>query len=163
VAMGRSDADAGEGPVGRALAEEFDLVRQRVATGRLARYGADRLGPAMTRMDGGGADAALAVEAVEVTLGSTASRTALAILQPDLAIVERLARLGAPADAPRDPDGVLRDLIEDGDGRWRSTWVRACAIHAARARGVLERMDVTAARALGDPVVDEELGAVPEA
>ncbi len=152
-----SDADDADGPIRRALADEFDLVRSRVATGVLARYGADRLGSAMTRIDGGGAEGALAVEAVEVTLGSAASRTVLPILEPDLSVTDRLARLGTPPDAPRDPNAALRDLIEDGDRRWRSTWVRACAIHAARARGRLDQIDLTAAQALHDPIVDEEL------
>ena len=54
-------------------------------------------------------------------------------------------------------EAVLRDLVEDADDRWRSTWLRACAVHAARARGVLQRIDLLTTRALGDPIVDEEL------
>ncbi len=53
--------------------------------------------------------------------------------------------------------GWLQDLVADADGQWRSAWLRACAIHAASARGVLERVDLVAARALGDPVIDEVL------
>ena len=54
--------------------------------------------------------------------------------------------------------GWLRDLVADADGQWRSAWLRACAIHAAKARGVLGQVDVRAARALGDPIIDEVLG-----
>ena len=161
---GTSDDDRdGDGPVRRALDDEFDLVRQRVMTGRLTRHGSDRLGPVMIGISAGSASGALAVEALDVALGPTESRQVLPIVQPDLPVDERLARLGTPHDARPDPEGCLRDLIGDVDGHWRSAWLRACAIHAAKARGILGQVDVTAARALGDPIVDEVLVGVPTA
>jgi hypothetical protein len=54
--------------------------------------------------------------------------------------------------------GWLRVLVADEDDKWASAWLRACALYAARGRGVLDRLDVTAARSLGDPIVDEVLG-----
>ena len=48
-------------------------------------------------------------------------------------------------------------MIEDAEDEWRSAWLRATAIHAAKARRVLDQVDLTAARALGDPTIDELL------
>ena len=61
------------------------------------------------------------------------------------------------AEAPGDAAGWLRDLVEDRHDDWRSPWLRACAIRAARLTGRLGGIDLGRARALGDPVVDEEL------
>ena len=83
----------------------------------------------------------------------------LPLLQPDVPIEQRQGLLAAwTSDAPTELAKWLRDLVEDADDRWRSNWLRACAIHAANARGVLDEMDVQAARALGDPIIDEALG-----
>ena len=76
-------------------------------------------------------------------------------------VAERLDaddRLPVPvSDGPKDLAGWLRDLVEDADRRWRSNWLRACAIHAAAARDLLGQIDLAAARSLDDPIVDEEL------
>jgi hypothetical protein len=152
-----------ERPVCRALDDEFDLVRQRVMAGQLARYGSERLGPAMTAILTGGPGASLAVEAIAVVLGSAGSKRVLPVLRLDLTVEERLTGLLAQYIAPPHPEDCLRDLIRDVDGHWRSAWLRACAIHAAKARGILGQVDVTAARALGDPIVDEELVGMPTA
>jgi hypothetical protein len=106
---------------------------------------------------GGGPHAPLAREALEVVLGGAQARLVLALLEPGLAPADRLARFRAPAGHPPDVEAVLRELVEDADDRWRSSWLRACAIHAARPRGVLRRVDLSTTRALGDPLVDEEL------
>ncbi len=72
--------------------------------------------------------------------------------------MERLARLPATVgDVPSDLNGWLRDLIEDVDDRWRSPWLRANAIYAAKGRHVLDQFDLDATRALGDPTIDELL------
>ncbi len=146
-------------PVRRALGEEFDLIRSRVMAGRLARHGSERLGPAMVELRAGASSDALAMEALGVQLSRAESNRVLPLLQPDVPIEQRQGLLAAWAsDAPTDLAGWLRDLVEDADDRWRSNWLRACAIHAANARGVLDEMDVRAARALGDPIIDEALG-----
>jgi hypothetical protein len=131
----------------------------------LARLGSARLGPVMVELGAGEpastgrSSGALAVEALGVLLGTEQSRLVLALLQPDLSISERLGRLpeAFARDGLTDLYGWLRDLVEDPDGRWRSTWLRACAIHAARARGLLEGLDLGPARALDDPIIDEVL------
>jgi hypothetical protein len=147
-------------PVQRALRDELDLACLRVKAGRLARHGFTRLGPPMVELGAGGPHGSLALEALEVILGPTEAKHVLPLLKPDLAVAERLDRLPAPAsDAPTDLVGWLKDLVEDVDGHWRSTWLQACAIHAAKARRVLDQIDLDAARAIGDPIVDELLDA----
>jgi hypothetical protein len=152
------DPHDGEAPVRRALADALDLIRRRVIAGRLARHGTDRLGPVMAGLTAGGREGALAVEALEVALGPVESKHVVPVLHPDLAIEERLARLGSAGAGPPSAEACLRDLIQDAGDQWRSPWLRACAIHAGRARGLLDQVDLARARALGDPVVDEELG-----
>jgi hypothetical protein len=160
-------AAAGDGPLLRALEDEWDLMRRRVAGGRLARHGWARLGPALAGLSAEGPAGALAVEALGVNLGHAERDRVLAVLQPGLPLAERLLRLGGPRDRPAgegttgawpaDDAAWLRDIVEDPGGRWRAPWLRACAVHAAAVRGILDGMDVGGARVLGDPVVDEEL------
>jgi hypothetical protein len=164
IAAGREGQGAREAPdavLVTALDDELVLVRERVVAGRMARYGRERLGPAIVGVTAGEPSAALAAEALDVGVGPAESRLVVALLDPRLPPAERLARLVPPGGITagrRDVEDWLRDLVEDADHGWRSTWLRACAIQAAGARGLLERIDLASARALGDPVVDEELG-----
>ena len=99
----------------------------------------------------------MAVEALGVLLGPDARPVTR---DPGPGACRRriaLARLSPCSDAPTGVDGWLRDLVEDPASAWRSAWLRACAIHAARGRGLLARIDLAAAHALGDPIVEEEL------
>ena len=147
-----------DGPLRRALCDELDLVCQRARTGRLARHGSALLGPAMVELGADGSSGALALEALSVLLSPAESRQVLPLLHPDLPVSERLDQLPAlESDSPTDLVGWLRNLVGDADGHWRSNWLRACAVHAAKTRGVLDRVDEDAARALGDPIVDEVL------
>jgi hypothetical protein len=151
-------ASHGDQPLRRALADELDLVCLRVRAGRLARHGTRRLGPAMLELDASGPRGALAREALEVLLGPNESRVILGLLGPGSSVAERRTQLGSPpGDAPTALQGWLRDLVADPHDHWGSSWLRACAIHAAQARGTLEATDVAAARALRDPIVDELL------
>jgi hypothetical protein len=145
-------------PIQRALRDELDLACLRVKAGRLARHGFMQLGPPMVELGAGGSSGSLALEALEVLLSPIEAKQVLPLLRPDLAVAERLDRLPPPAsDDPTDLVGWLKDLVEDVDGHWRSTWLRACAIHAAKARRVLDQIDLDAARALDDPIIDELL------
>ena len=168
AALAALEASAGDRretdePLRRALADELELVRLKVIAGRIASHGSARLGPVMLELGAGGPKGALAAEALEVLLSPAESRHVLPLLQPGLTAPERLRRLqvssrDSQGEVPTDVVGWLRDLVADGDGKWASAWLRACALYAARGRGVLDRLDVTAARSLGDPVVDEVLG-----
>ena len=157
-ALARDAGRAGDvdRPLRRALEDELELMSRRVRANRLARYGAEGLAPALVELGAGGPAGALAAEAVSVVLAEREARLVLALLLPGLSPADRLRQLPRPG-GPRDPNGWLRDLVEDRDRTWRSPWLRACAVHAARGRGVLDGMDVDAARTLGDPVLDEEL------
>jgi hypothetical protein len=156
-AAGDDQREADE-PVQRALRDELDLACLRVKTGRLARHGFTRLGPPMIEIGAGRSSGSLALEALEVLLSPIEAKQVLPLLKADLAVAERLDRLPPLAsDAPTDLVGWLKDLVEDVDGHWRSTWLRACAVHAAKARRVLDQIDLHAARALGDPIIDELL------
>lgn len=146
------------GLVRRALEDELDLVRRRVAAGRLARFGTTRLGPAIRAMDRSGAATALAAEALEVELGAGTAHRVVAVLDRGLSPDERLGRLGGnETSTTPGRSETLRDLVEDPHGSWRSPWLLACAIHEARADGLLPVLDLAPARAVGDPIVDEEL------
>jgi HEAT repeat protein len=168
-AGGASGAHVADAPLERALRDELELVGLKVRANRVARHGSARLGSVMIELtsgasasgNAGGSRRALALEALDVLLDSAEAKWVLALLHPHLTIPERLARLTAStaANSPSDLAGWLRDLLEDREGRWASPWLRACAIHAASARGLLDRMDLAPARAAGDPLIDEELGA----
>jgi hypothetical protein len=146
-------------PLRRALFDELDLVSSHVRAGRLARHGSARLGPVMVELGASGPGSPLALEALEVVLGPAESKQVLALLQPGLPLSERLNQLPPPSsEGPTDLVGWLQDLVADADGHWRSAWLRACALHAAKARGLLGPEDVRAARALGDPIIDEVVG-----
>jgi hypothetical protein len=172
MSAGREGPDGAEGPevpLRHALDDELALIQERIVASRMARHGRERLGPAIVELAAGGRSAALAVEALEVGVGPTESRLVVPLLDPSLTPAQRLGLLGPPARAaaaPRDVEDWLRDLVEDTDDDWRSAWLRACAIHSAGACGLLGRVDLAPARALGDQVVDEELrvaaGGVPD-
>ena len=154
-----------EEPLRRALRDELDLVGRKVRADVLARHGSARLGPVMVELGAGeptSADrssGALAREALGVLLGTEKSRLVLALLQPDVSISERLGGLpeGFAGHGLTDLDGWLRELVEDREGQWRSAWLRACAIDSARARSLLDGLDLGSARALRDPIIDEVL------
>ena len=112
----------------------------------------------MVELGAGGSSNALALEALEVLLSPAEAKQVVPLLQPDLPYGKRLEGLPKPAsNAPSDLAGWLKDVVEDADGHWRSTWLRACAIHAATSHRVLDRINLDRARGLHDPIVDEIL------
>jgi hypothetical protein len=162
-AIAALDGDGGrrtsDEPLRRALEDELDLARSRVRACLLARHGSERLGAVMVELDARGPDRSLALEALEVAAGSSTARSVQPLLRSHSSAAERPAPPTRDVGAPRGGTGWLCDLVEDPADRWRSPWLRACAIHAARGRGVLAQCDVTAAGVLADPVVEEELAA----
>src|SRR5262245_6777369 len=164
VAFEGFDRDEGDGPVFGALGDELDLDRARLAASLVTLYGRDRLGPAIGRLETGGEGVALATEALEVLIGQAESHRVLGLLTPSLSASGRLERLapatGAVDDRRAEPDW-LRSMARDAGDRWRSPWLRACAIRALRIRGLQAEVDVAAARGTRDPVVLEELQLLP--
>jgi hypothetical protein len=144
---------AGAVIVRRALQDELDLIRRRIAAALAVLHGSVRLGSALRALDcGGRASRALAVETIEVTLPRGEASRALAVLRPDLT-AERSTQPGLPVpEAP--PNGWLVDLVKDPDDRWRSPWLRTCAAYAARRQGIDLQLDGT--------IVDADLQEVLE-
>jgi hypothetical protein len=149
---------AGDAVLDRALADELDLVQRRVVAAAMVRHGRDRLGPVTLGVHAGDRQRDLAEEALAIILDHDEQAVVPALLLPHLTDEERLARL-----PPRPTSGAadaLRDLVIDADDEWRSPWLRACAIDAARRAGALTAIDTTGVRALGDALIDEALAAV---
>jgi hypothetical protein len=165
AALDMLDADsprtaAGDGPLRRALIDELALIRDRVVATLVARHGRERLGPVLAGLLGLDGPDALAVEALEVVLGSEEAARVTPVLDGRPTAGDRLRRLRAATgvtSTETDAGAILRDLVEDRGDVWRSTWVRTCAIRAANARGVASSCDFVPALALGDSAIDEEL------
>ena len=101
--------DGSEDPLVRALADERDLVRQRIRVNRTARFGEARVGPAFLALSEGGERQGLAVEAVEVALGPAEARRLLPLLDPGVGPAEALSRPGpAWGGGPRPRGGAPR-------------------------------------------------------
>ncbi len=165
AALDMLDADsprtaAGDGPLRRALTDELALIRDRVVATLVARHGRERLGPVLAGLLGLDGPDPLAVEALEVVLGSEEAARVTPVLDGRPTAGDRLRRLQAATgvtSTETDAGAILRDLVEDRGDVWRSTWVRTCAIRAANARGVASSCDFVPALALGDSAIDEEL------
>jgi hypothetical protein len=155
TALGGAERDA---VLDRALADELELIQRRVVAAAMVRHGRDRLGPVILGVHGGDRQRDLAEEALAIILDHDERPVVCALLLPHLTDQERLARL-----PPRPPSGAadaLRDLVIDADDEWRSPWLRACAIDAARRAGMLAAIDTSGVRDLGDGLVDEALAAI---
>jgi hypothetical protein len=107
----------------RALDDELDLARRLVVAVLTLRHG-DGVRAAVRVVDrADGQRQALGVEALDVLITREEATVALPLVRRDL------TPDGQPA---RPPDDWLRDLADDPDGVWRSSWLAACARHAAR-------------------------------
>ena len=147
-------------PLREALADELALVRDRCIAAHVVRHGRLRFGPIAAAILATDGAQPLALEALEVVLGPARAARLAPVLDHRDAPEERLAGLLAATGTRPDERGVdvlLADLVEDAAGAWRSAWVRACAVRAAVARGLVANLDLRSAVALGDPVVAEEL------
>ena len=110
---------------------------------------------------------ALALEALEVSLSPDESRQVLPLARPDAGPAERLHALAPSTGSrgerrrtpPRELAAWLRDIAEDPEDTWRSSWATACALFVARIRGLLDGIDTSRARAMADPAIDELLDA----
>ncbi len=158
----RASAD-GARPLQAAVADELTLLRNRLLAAVLVRYGTDQLAPATAKVMDGSGPAPLALEALEVVLGATAAARLIPVLDsripPEGRLRHLVVRTGSATPA-RGVTAVLADLVEDREDAWRSRWVRACAVRAACDRGIADELDLVPVRALGDPMVNEELDRV---
>ena len=121
--------------LGRALTDEVDLARRRAAAVLAVRHGLEASTAIQALGSPDRSRRALALESLEVTLTRAEAMLALPLVRPDLGADQRLAALAGVIDLPkRDGSAWLDDLVADGDGFWRSPWLRACATEAAALR-----------------------------
>jgi hypothetical protein len=114
-----------------ALGDELELLRRRILALLAVRYGGRRsarspTGSIPTRTTA----AACAAETLDVTLTPADAVLALPLVRTDLPLPFRLEQLAAVAPVtPTDRAAVLEDILSDGQGHWRSDWLRACAAY----------------------------------
>ena len=92
-------------------------------------------------------------------------RAVLALVEPGLSDAARLRSLTRLFPiAPIAPTAVLRDLVDDGQGRWRRPWLRACAVHALSSLTGHATDEIAAAGTPGIAIedADEHAGIVHE-
>jgi len=80
---------------------------------------------------GEGSRRALGVEALDVVLSRDESALALPLVRRDLTLDARTAGLPRAAPPARRPEEWIADIAGDPEGVWRSSWLAACARHAA--------------------------------
>ena len=116
-----------DGSLGRALDDEVDLARRLVVAVLALRHG-DRVREAVRVADhADGQRRALGVEALEVILSREEAEIALPLVRREIrkGASQRAAEIG------RSPEQWIADIVADPDGVWRSSWLAACARHAA--------------------------------
>jgi hypothetical protein len=86
-----------------------------------------------------------------VTLGHGEAAQALPVVRADLPDAARLRLLEHVAPTPaEDRARVLAGIVEDGEQRWRSPWLQACALYEASSTGTYPtpKVDTTSADAV---------------
>ena len=131
-ALAALDDRPSAGALRAALHDELALLRRRVVAGLSMLHGAEPLNRVAFQLAQRNAHAhALALEWLDVTLVGT-DRLAMAVLEPGLAVEAQLRALSREFPvAPATHKGVVRDLVEDRDARWRRPWITACALLVA--------------------------------
>ena len=118
-----------DGPLIRALDDEIELARRLVVTVLTLRHGERIRAAVRVAEHGEGARRALGVEALDVVLSRAEAAVVLPLVRYDLAPDGRTARLRHAPE--RDREGWIADMTDDPEGVWRSSWLAACARHAA--------------------------------
>ncbi len=100
-------------------------------------------------------DRSTALEMLEVTVGRSVGRVALALVDPgvDASTRQRLVHRHAPV-ADRPLEQWLRELVLDRDGYWGDPWLRACALYAVPGRLPQRESALLAAAMRADESVD---------
>jgi len=116
----------------RALDDEIDLARRLVVSALALRHG-ERVRAAVRVVDrADGQRRALGVEAFDVILTREEASIALPLVRRDLGRDEQAAALEGLAPPARASGEWIADMADDPEGAWRSSWLAACARHAAR-------------------------------
>lgn len=153
--------DAGLAPLQRALADAFRLGQQRVMLLLRLAYDAQAMTRVAERLaQARGAEQALALELLDVSLLPEHRALVLPIINPQQTPPQRLEQLRRVAEVP--PAGQidrLRELATDPEGYWRQAWLRACAAYAIGKLGVGELAgELAQLQHDPDPVVRETAG-----
>ena len=115
----------------RALDDEIELVRRLAIAVLALRYG-DRVRDAVRVVDGAdGQRRALGLEALDVILSREESVITLPLVRRDLTPDEQATALRRFGPSPRSLEEWIADMADDPEGVWRSSWLAACARHAA--------------------------------
>jgi HEAT repeat protein len=149
-------------PLQRALAGEREQARHRAFLLLSFVYEAGAVLRAEFHLNqGGGAEQALALEMLDVTLSAGHKALMLPLVDPRLAPAQRIEQLARALDAPLPAgdlsrDERLGDLIYGAGAAWTQPWTRACAIYAAAQLGASQAAgQVERAVADPDPTVRE--------
>jgi AAA family ATP:ADP antiporter len=152
--------DIGDGEateqLNRALEEELNQARRRAFLLLSFIYEARPMLRAEIQLDkGSGAERALVLEMLDVTLSSNHKALAFPLVDLRLTRTQRIQQLSKALDAPSltgetERDERLSDLIQVAERSWAQPWTRACAIYAAGQLGVSEAAP-TIETALADP------------
>jgi len=128
-----SQVVGGGSELARALGDELDLLRRRVFAILAVRYGAEKIAAVVNGFDCERDDRrSLAAETLDVTLTPADAALALPLVRTDRPLPLRLGQLAAVAPViPTDRAVVFEDILSDGQGHWRSDWLRACAAYEA--------------------------------
>jgi hypothetical protein len=112
-------------PLRRALDDEVDLARRLAIAVLGIRHGAPVRAAVRVIDHADGQRRALAVEALDVLLTREEAAIALPLILRDPSPDER------PAGAEQEPEEWIADIAGDPRAVWRSSWLAACARHAA--------------------------------
>lgn len=161
--MAREEIGAGAGlaPLQRALADALHLGQQRVMLLLRLAYDAQAMARVAERLaQARGAEQALALELLDVSLLPEHRALVLPVVNPQQTPQQRLEQLRRVADVP--PAGQidrLRELATDPDDYWRQAWLRACAAYAIGKLGAGELAgELAQLQHDPDPVVRETAG-----
>ena len=108
-----------------AAARQAEVLLELVHDSRAIGSAVSSLASAVVR------DRHTALEMLEVTVGRSSGRLALALVDPTFDVPTRHRMLAEHiASEPRTLGEWLRELVMDEGGYWRDPWLRACAMYA---------------------------------
>jgi HEAT repeat protein len=120
------------GSLQRALDDEIELCRRLVVAVLVLRHGG-RVRDAVRTVDRAeGQRRALGIEALDVLLTRDEAAIALPLVSRDLGSGEPAARATPAGSSTRAAGEWIDDIAGDPERVWRSSWLEACARHAAR-------------------------------
>jgi hypothetical protein len=118
-------------PLAQALQDELDAIADH--SGVVLALTGGRAVENAARALRAGTERGLALELIESAGDRDDVELAITLLDPELDREARLARLAPYAPAAAELAERLVELVTDPEGRWRTSWLRVCALYAAPA------------------------------